>query len=46
MPPKQWSGPNMKPLPDLVANGGKKIPAPDDGATVQKKPPKLAPGLS
>jgi len=46
IPPKPWEGPNMKPLPDLVANGGKSIAAPDDGAPVQKKPPKLDPGLS
>jgi hypothetical protein len=44
--PKAWRGANMKPLSDLVANAGKTIPAPVDGATVQKKPPKLAPGLS
>ncbi|PYR51841.1 MAG: hypothetical protein DMF89_04590 [Acidobacteria bacterium] len=45
IPPKPWEGPNMKPLPDLVANGGKSIAAPNDGAPVQKKPPKLDPGL-
>jgi hypothetical protein len=44
--PTPWGGPNMKPLAALVANGGKTIPAPHDGATVQKKPPKLASGLS
>lgn len=43
--PKPWEGPNAKPMPDLVANGGASIPAPDD-AVVQKRPPRLPPGLS
>jgi hypothetical protein len=44
-PPAPWVGPDAKPLPDLVANGGKTIPAPHD-ATVRKTPPRLPAGLS
>jgi len=43
-PPLPWGGPSAQPLPDLVANGGAKIPAPDD-ALVRAKPPKLPTGL-
>jgi hypothetical protein len=45
VPPAPWGGPDAKPLPDLVANGGKVIPAPHD-ATVSKSPPHLPTGLS
>jgi len=43
-PPAPWQGPNVLPLPSLVANGGGTIPAPDD-AVVSKQPPKLPKGL-
>lgn len=39
VPPQPWNGPNAQPLPALIANGGKTIPAPDD-ATVSKNPPR------
>jgi hypothetical protein len=42
--PGAWGGPNAQPLPDLTANGGAKIPAPND-AVVSAKPPKLPKGL-
>ena len=42
--PQSWTGPNAQPLPNLVANGGASIPAPDD-AVVRPNPPKLPPGL-
>src|SRR6266446_3932643 len=42
--PGPWGGPNAQPLPDLMANGGAKIPAPND-AVVSAKPPKLRKGL-
>jgi hypothetical protein len=42
--PLPWGGPSAQPLPDLVANGGAKIPAPDD-ALVRAKPPNLPTGL-
>ena len=42
--PGPWRGPNAQPLPDLVANGGARVPAPDD-AVVSAKPPKLPAGL-
>jgi len=42
--PCRGEGPSAQPLPDLVANGGAKIPAPDD-ALVRAKPPKLPTGL-
>ena len=42
--PGPWGGPNAQPLPDLTANGGAKIPAPND-AVVSAKPPKLPKGL-
>jgi hypothetical protein len=38
-PPAPWNGPLERPLPPLVANGGKTIPAPNDGV-VHPKPPK------
>jgi hypothetical protein len=38
-PPPPWSGPLNKPLPALIANGGKTVPAPADGV-VHAKPPK------
>lgn len=38
--PSPWTGPAHQMLPPLVANGGKTIPAPQDG-TVNAKPPKL-----
>jgi hypothetical protein len=41
-PTGPWTGPNEQPLPDLIANGGKTIPAPADG-TVARTPPKLPP---
>jgi hypothetical protein len=44
VPPQTWEGPNAKPLPALIANGGKTIPAPDD-ATVSKKPPHRPKGI-
>jgi hypothetical protein len=37
-PPAPWVGPLTAPLPPLIANGGKAIPAPTDGV-VQAKPP-------
>jgi len=43
-PPIAWPGPTAQPLPDLVANGGATIPAPND-AVVRAKPPKLPTGL-
>jgi len=43
-PPAPWTGPSAEPLPALIANGGAKIPAPDD-AVVSKTPPKLPTGL-
>ena len=43
--PDPWDGPNPEPMPDLVANGGDSIPAPDD-AIVRRHPPHLPPGLS
>ena len=42
--PQPWTGPNAQPLPNLAANGGGTIPAPDD-AVVRANPPKLPPGL-
>jgi hypothetical protein len=42
--PGPWRGPNAQPLPNLVANGGATIAAPDD-AVVSTKPPKLPQGL-
>ena len=42
--PGPWGGPKAQPLPDLTANGGAKIPAPND-AVVSAKPPKLPNGL-
>jgi hypothetical protein len=39
VPPPVWAGPLRQPLPALVANGGKTIPAPNDGI-VNPKPPK------
>ena len=42
--PGPWGGPNAQPLPELLANGGTTIPAPDD-AVVRAKPPKLPKGL-
>jgi hypothetical protein len=43
-PPPPWTGPLLKPLPALIANGGKTIPAPTDGTVSHKPPtpPKLA----
>jgi hypothetical protein len=38
-PPAPWKGPLTTPLPPLIANGGKTIPAPVDGL-VDAKPPK------
>jgi len=38
--PAPWAGPNAKPLPDLVGNKGKSIPAPRDGL-VRPQPPQL-----
>ena len=43
-PPSPWGGPNAQALPNLKANGGATIPAPDD-AVVSAKPPKLPKGL-
>ena len=45
VPPDPWDGPNAEPMPDLVANGGVSVPAPDDGV-VSKNPPTLPTGLS
>ncbi|HLW48129.1 MAG TPA: alkaline phosphatase family protein [bacterium] len=45
VPPAPWEGPNAQPMPKLVANGGKSIPAPSD-AVVRTKPPSLPAGLS
>jgi len=42
--PAPWGGGNAQPLPALLANGGARIPAPDD-AVVSAKPPKLPQGL-
>lgn len=42
--PVPWEGPNARPMPNLVANGGKSIPAPNDGV-VRPNPPNLPPGL-
>jgi hypothetical protein len=42
--PLPWGGPSAQPLPDLRANGGAKIAAPND-AVVRAKPPKLPAGL-
>lgn len=44
VPPAPWEGPNAKPMPNLVANGGKSIPAPND-AVVRAQPPNLPTGL-
>lgn len=44
VPPAPWEGPNAKPLPKLVANHGKSVPAPTDGA-VGPHPPSLPAGL-
>jgi hypothetical protein len=44
VPPLPWEGPNAKPMPNLVANGGTSIPAPNDGV-VQARPPALPAGL-
>ena len=44
VPPAPWEGPNAKPVPNLVANGGKSIPAPND-AVVRAQPPNLPAGL-
>ena len=38
MPPPPWTGPVNQPMPPLIANGGKTIPAPNDGV-VHPKPP-------
>ncbi len=43
IPPAPWAGPNAKPLPDLVGNKGKSIPAPSDGL-VRPRPPQLPSG--
>jgi Phosphoesterase family len=43
--PDPWDGPNAEPMPDLTANGGVSIAAPDDGV-VQARPPHLPKGLS
>jgi phospholipase C len=45
VPPDPWDGTKAQPMPDLVANGGGRIPAPDD-AVVGPHPPKLPGGLS
>jgi hypothetical protein len=37
--PPPWSGPTNQPLPPVILNGGKTLPAPHDG-TVRKTPPK------
>jgi hypothetical protein len=42
--PGPWGGPNAQPLPNLKANGGATIQAPND-AVVSAKPPKLPKGL-
>jgi hypothetical protein len=39
VPPPPWTGPVGQPMPPLVANGGKTIPAPTDGVVNQKPPP-------
>ncbi len=44
VPPDPWDGPVAAPLPDLVANHGATIPAPDD-AVVHTKPPHRPKGL-
>lgn len=44
VPPLPWEGPNGKPLPDLVANHGRSVPAPDD-AIVHPQPPHRPAGL-
>jgi len=40
VPPGPWGGPNGDPMPDLVANHHKTIPAPRDGV-VRPQPPQL-----
>jgi hypothetical protein len=40
VPTPPWAGPLHQPLPALVGNGGKTIPAPTDGV-VKPKPPKV-----
>jgi hypothetical protein len=44
VPPDPWDGPTAAPLPDLIANNGATIPAPDD-AIVKTKPPHRPRGL-
>jgi len=44
VPPKPWQGPNAQPLPDLIANRGASIAAPDD-AVVHPQPPHRPAGL-
>jgi Phosphoesterase family len=39
LPPPPWTGPKAQALPDLVANGGKTIPAPTDGLVRPGPPP-------
>ncbi|HKA04639.1 MAG TPA: hypothetical protein VKD67_09925, partial [Acidimicrobiales bacterium] len=36
--PPPWTGPANQPLPGVILNGGKTLPAPTDG-TVRKTPP-------
>jgi hypothetical protein len=40
IPPPAWTGPVNHPIPPLVANGGKTIPAPSDGDVHPNPPPK------
>ncbi|HYV57061.1 MAG TPA: hypothetical protein VE911_05935, partial [Candidatus Nitrosopolaris sp.] len=40
VPPAPWGGPSARPLPDLLGNQGKRIPAPRDGV-VRPQPPQL-----
>ena len=40
VPPAPWAGPKARTLPDLLANSGKRIPAPRDGV-VRPQPPQL-----
>ncbi len=44
VPPGPWEGPVAKPLPNLIANHGVTIPAPDD-AIVRPNPPHRPAGL-
>jgi hypothetical protein len=39
VPPPPWQGPLGQPMPALVGNGGKSIPAPTDGVVHPKPPP-------